>query len=124
MKPRFHPDLIVTAEQSPPSDNDHRVVPFRRREAAFQGGRRWRWPAIRSRPTPPRDLAKFEGGELEDDYRHRMLVNLAAIIFTIMLASAGAWLAIKITDLRKSQDCYLSGRRNCMPIDVQLLERK
>ena len=53
-----------------------------------------------------------------------MLVNVAAIVFTIMLASAGAWLAIKIADMRKGQDCYLSGRRNCTPIDVQGLERK
>jgi hypothetical protein len=53
-----------------------------------------------------------------------MLVNIAAIIFTIVLASAGAWLAIKIADMRKNQDCYLSGRRNCTPIDMQSGARK
>jgi hypothetical protein len=25
--------------------------------------------------------------------------------------------------MRKNQDCYLSGRRNCTPIDVKVLER-
>jgi hypothetical protein len=67
----------------------------------------------------PPDLAKYERGDVEDDYRHRMWVNLAAIIVTVMLASGGAWLAIKIADMRKNQDCYLSGRRNCTPIDLQ-----
>jgi hypothetical protein len=53
-----------------------------------------------------------------------MLVNIAAIVFTILLASAGAWLAINLADMRKTQDCFLSGRRNCTPIDVQQLDRK
>ena len=52
-----------------------------------------------------------------------MLVNLAALVFTVMLAGAGAWLAVKIADLRKTQDCYLSGRRNCAPISVQTLRQ-
>jgi hypothetical protein len=69
----------------------------------------------------PADLAKYEGGAAEDNYRHRMMVNLAGLAVTIVLATAGAWLAITIADLRKTQDCYLSGRRNCTPIDVQSL---
>jgi hypothetical protein len=28
------------------------------------------------------------------------------------------WLAISIADLRKNQDCALTGRRGCMPIEV------
>ncbi len=64
--------------------------------------------------------AKYEGGEVDDDnYRHRMMVNLAALAFTVVLAIAGAWLAIQIADMRKNQDCVLSGRRNCTPIDVK-----
>jgi hypothetical protein len=64
-------------------------------------------------------LAKYEGGEGDDDYRHRMMVNLAALAVTIMLAVAGGWLAMQIAEMRKQQDCYLSGRRNCAPIDVK-----
>jgi hypothetical protein len=30
---------------------------------------------------------------------------------------------IQIADMRKKQDCVLSGRRNCTPIDVNVLER-
>ena len=114
----------MTADKIPPSDDDHRVLPFRLREAAPHGGPAWRWPATSPQPAAPPDLAKYEGGEIEDDYRHRMLVNLAAFIFTILLAVAGAWLAIKIADMRKGQDCYLSGRRNCTPIDLPALEPK
>jgi hypothetical protein len=50
-----------------------------------------------------------------------MMVNLAAFAFTIALAGAGIWLAIQIGDLRQKQDCFLSGRRNCAPIDVKAL---
>ena len=70
-----------------------------------------------------RNLAKYEGGARDDDYRHRMMVNLAALIFTLMLATAGAWLAVKIAEMRQTQDCFLSGRRNCTPIDVRPIER-
>ena len=56
-------------------------------------------------------------------YRHRMMVNLAALAFIIVLAIAGVWLAMQIIQMRKNQDCILSGRRNCAPIDVNALER-
>jgi hypothetical protein len=46
------------------------------------------------------------------------------LAFTIVLALAGVWLAIQIADLRKNQDCVLSGRRDCAPIDVNAHERK
>jgi len=69
------------------------------------------------------DLAKYEGGEYDDNYRHRMMVNLAALGFTAVLAVAAVWLVIQLADMRKNQDCVLSGRRNCAPIDVKALER-
>ena len=52
------------------------------------------WPHGKPQPADPPDLGKYEGGEAEDNYRHRMLVNVAALAFTFLLASAGAWLAI------------------------------
>jgi hypothetical protein len=52
-----------------------------------------------------------------------MLVNLAALLFTIALAAAGVWLAVKLSDLRQAQDCLASGRRNCAPIDINALVR-
>ena len=43
--------------------------------------------------------------------------------FTAVLAIAGVWLVMQLADLRKNQDCVLSGRRNCAPIDVKAMER-
>jgi hypothetical protein len=52
-----------------------------------------------------------------------MLVNLAALVFTVLLAIAGSWLALQIAEMRKNQECVLSGRRSCAPIEVKLPER-
>ena len=111
----------MAAQRSQTTDNDHRVVPFRRRDLGASG----RAPRPAQPPDAPNEaFSKYEGGEeREDTYRHRMVVNLAALAFTIVLALAGVWLAMQIADMRKNQDCLLSGRRNCAPIDVHALER-
>jgi hypothetical protein len=115
----------VTAQRSKTTDDDHRVIPFPARSAVPGSGHRGRSPTPSPRQTPPpvEGLAKYEGGEGDDDYRHRMMVNLAALAVTIMLAIAGGWLAMQIADMRKQQDCFLSGRRNCAPIDVNAVRR-
>jgi hypothetical protein len=114
----------VTSDRSKATDDDQRVVPFRPRRAASGADGGWALPPVSKPAVPPvRGLAKYEGGEVEDNYRHRMIVNFSALAFTVALAAAGVWLAIQIAELRKNQDCYLSGRRNCTPIDVKVLER-
>jgi hypothetical protein len=115
----------VTPDRSKVTDDDRRVLPFRPRGPSAGGNHGWHW-RLRAPQTPPppvEGLAKYEGGEQDDNYRHRMIVNLAALVFTVALAIAGAWLVIQIADMRKKQDCVLSGRRNCTPIDVNALER-
>ena len=115
----------MTSDRSKAPDNDHRVIPFRQRRDRL-GARGWPWPLHTSQPppaSPVEGLEKYEGGEQDDNYRHRMMVNLAALLFTVALAGAGVWLVSQIADLRKNQDCVLSGRRNCTPIDVNALER-
>lgn len=67
---------------------------------------------------PVADLGKFEGGEEHDDYRHRMLTNVAAFIFLIALVGAGVWIADTMAAIRKNQDCVMSGRRNCAAVDI------
>lgn len=63
------------------------------------------------------DLSRYERvRDPPDDFRHRMLANLAAIAFTIALMAVGIWLVISIADLRTTQDCALMGRRDCAPI--------
>lgn len=63
------------------------------------------------------DLAKFGRDDTPDDYRHRMITNVAAFGFVLLLVVAGFWLADTMASMRKNQDCVLSGRRNCAPIE-------
>jgi hypothetical protein len=92
------------------SNREGHVVNFRRGQAIA------RQPV--AGPTPVQDLAKYEQGKGTDDYRHRMFVNLAAFIVVIALIGAGLWLADTMARMRKNQDCVLSGRRGCTPIEV------
>jgi hypothetical protein len=114
----------MSPERSEATDDQHQVVPFRRRGAPASG-QRWRWSPRAPQPnsSPVEGLEKYEGGEEEDNYRHRMLVNLAVFVVTVALAVAGAWLVIQLAEMRKNQDCVLSGRRNCAPIDIKTMER-
>ena len=100
---------MISDEQSP-SQDERRVVNFRR------GPARPRPPE--PDPTPVEDLAKYERDETADDYRHRMIVNVAAFAFVIALIGAGLWLADTMAQMRKNQDCVLSGRRGCTPVEV------
>lgn len=92
------------------SNREGHVLNFRRGRAIE------RQPA--ASPTPVQDLAKYEQGNGADDYRHRMFVNVAAFIVVIALIGAGLWLADTMARMRKNQDCVLSGRRGCTPIEV------
>ena len=113
----------MTSDQSDPTDDEHRVLPFRRPGTAQGGGQRWRQRTPPPAVPPVEGLARYEGGDGDDDYRHRMMVNMAAVAVTVVLAIGGVWLALQLADVRKKQDCLLSGRRNCAPIDIKALER-
>jgi hypothetical protein len=92
------------------AESEPRIVNFRR------------WRAGARPPETPRapveDLARYERSEGADDYRHRMMVNVAAFVFVIGLIGAGIWLADTMARMRKDQDCVLSGRRGCTPVEV------
>lgn len=96
--------------EPPSSENEPRVVSFRR------GPTGARVPAAGQAPVA--DLAKYERSEGPDDYRHRMIVNVVAFMFVIGLIGAGLWLADTMAQMRKNQDCVLSGRRGCTPVEV------
>ena len=67
----------------------------------------------------PNDLSRYERDRDEpDDFRHRMLANIAAFAFTVALTAVGIWLAVSIADLRRTQDCVLMGRRDCVRIST------
>ena len=96
------------------SDDDHRVVKFRPRTSAQPPGRS---PHEIRREAD--GLSRYERTPDEpDDFRHRMLANLAAFAFTVALTAIGIWLALSIAELRKTQDCVLMGRRDCAQISL------
>jgi hypothetical protein len=111
----------VKPEPSSRPDEEHQVLPFRPRKPASKASQEVHRAQPPDPTAPPVEgLAKYQAEDDGDDYRHRMMVNLAALLVTLVLAIAGGWLAIQIADLRKNQDCVLSGRTNCMRIDSKL----
>jgi len=92
------------------SPDESRVVSFRRGQSRLR-------PSATAQ-APVEDLAKYEGPEPAGDYRNRMVVNALAFLFVAVLVCAGIWLADTMARMRKDQDCFLSGRRGCAPIEV------
>jgi hypothetical protein len=102
---------MTSRDSSQSSDHEARVLEFRRpkpdKRAPVAG------------PSPVADLAKYERvPEAPDDYRHRMVVNLVAFVFVVALIGAGLWLADTMARMRHDQDCVLSGRRGCSPVEI------
>ncbi len=72
-----------------------------------------------SGPSPVEGLEKYaREREDGDDYRNRMRANIAAILLVGVLIWCGYWLFNTLAELRKVQDCILTGRTNCAPISV------
>ena len=110
----------MKTQQPIASEKEHRVLKFRPRTMAHPPGRGV-YPG--NQPPlvdqEPNDLSRFERARDEpDDFRHRMLANVAAFAFTVALTAVGIWLAMSIADLRKTQDCVLMGRRDCARIST------
>jgi hypothetical protein len=101
------------------SDDEHVVLKFRPRTSAQPPGKREE-PTRSVHPIPvANDLSRYEAPREEpDDFRQRMLANIAAFAFTVALTAIGIWLAMSIADLRKTQDCVMMGRRDCAKISV------
>ncbi len=93
----------MASDRSPVPDPERQVLPFRRARAGA--------------PPPLADLVHYQRGEGEDDYRHRMIVNVVAFAFVLALIGAGLWLADTMAQMRRNQDCVLSGRRGCTPVE-------
>jgi hypothetical protein len=73
--------------------------------------------------SPVEDLGKYESDAGPDDYRHRMMMNIAGLAVTIFLVLVGVWIANTMAQMRKNQDCVLSGRRGCTPVEVPIQPR-
>jgi hypothetical protein len=109
------------------ADEEHQVLKFRPRTLAHPPGRRTPQASLSqadraaeqdTRPEP-NDLSRYERDRSEpDDFRRRMLANVAAAAFTVALTAVGLWLAMSIADMRRTQDCVLMGRRDCARIST------
>jgi hypothetical protein len=68
--------------------------------------------------SPVADLQEYQRAREEEDYRHRMVVNALALAFCTLLAVAGIWLVNEIAEMKRVQDCLLSGRTGCVPLEI------
>jgi hypothetical protein len=94
-----------------PDDADRRVISFPRGRPTAG--------APPKEPAPVADLSQYaRSREAPEDYRQRMMVNAAAFLFVVALIGAAIWLADTMADMRRNQDCVLSGRRGCTPVEV------
>ena len=76
-------------------------------------------PPLARRLEVANDLSRYERVPDEaEDYRQRMLANVAAFAFTVALLAIGIWLTMSISELRRTQDCVLMGRHDCVQIAV------
>jgi hypothetical protein len=104
------------------AEEEHRVLQFRPRNSVRSPN--WRediaaQPRRQDTSPEPLDLSRYERPREEpDDFRHRMLGNISGFAFTIALMAIGIWLVMSIADLRKTQDCVLMGRRDCVRIST------
>jgi hypothetical protein len=81
-----------------------------------------------SDPNTPRDSRdsapeRRETYDREDARPGRTRTNIVVIAITVLLIGAGIWLAHVLADMRRVQDCLLSGRTNCAPLDVDSSSR-
>ena len=50
-------------------------------------------------------------------------MNMLAFGFVALLVIAGVWLANSLAAMRKDQDCVLSGKRGCTPVETPVKTR-
>ena len=116
------PELAPVRPQRPivsaPPEEEHRVLQFRPRPGSPLAQRGNHSPLAHQLEVA-NDLSRYERDrEDTDDYRQRMLANVAAIAFTVALLAIGIWLTVSIAELRRTQDCVLMGRHDCVQIAV------
>lgn len=111
----------MSTEAPQNTEENGRILPFTPRAAppkphAFSN-------LARKSPAPAnssvRDLSKFsESCNEPDDFSHRMRMNAIAVIVLAILIGSGMWIVDVMAQMRRDQDCALSGRRNCTPISL------
>src|SRR5262245_4909870 len=100
-------------DREPAADEHGRVLPFRPRRRTQRSD---------ARRSPVEDLRKYVRGG-DDDYRHRMAMNLLAVTVVLVLVGCSLWLIDVMVQERKAQDCVLTGQRNCAQIAAPVSSR-
>ena len=96
-----------------PKDDPARILPFQRR-----GKPRARVPHSPELDTPVEGVEQYGSTGEPDNYRQRMINNGLGLLACIVLVVIGVWIANTMAEMRRKQDCVLSGRRDCTPIVV------
>jgi hypothetical protein len=105
----------MKSEKPLKSDETGRVLRFEPR----RGSQRPAVPPPPFGPSPVQDFDKYaRRSDDHDDYRHRMRANVAALVVVGLLIWCGYWLFGTIAEIRKDQDCVLTGRTNCALINI------
>lgn len=115
----------MTTEAPQDSEEHGRILRFKPRNAPKPGAF---GNLARNSPQPDessvRDLRKFSSSDAElDDFSHRMKMNAMVAVVLVILTGCGMWIIDTMAQVRKNQDCVLSGRRNCMAISAPAADR-
>jgi hypothetical protein len=95
-------------------DEKGRVLMFRPRGPRARNDN---MPYFDLRRSPVEDVVKYARCE-DDNYRHRLVNNVLAFLVLVLIVYCGVWLANTMAQMRKDQDCVLTGRTNCAPIKI------
>jgi len=86
------------------------VIPFRPRQAGSQCAKVP--PATGAVGLPKPRSAR----EDDDDHCRRRLIHALGLAYCLILAVVGVWLAYEFTEMKRIQDCVLSGRNRCIHV--------
>jgi hypothetical protein len=56
--------------------------------------------------------------EDDDDHRRRRLVHALGLAYCLILVAAGVWLANELNEMKRTQDCVLSGGGRGIPANA------
>lgn len=105
--------LPMSHQPSSQDDAEHRVIPLRKGVRTRDAGA----------PEQDADLSQYHQSEEPDDYRQRMIANVAGLAVVILLIAIGVWIADTMASMQKNQDCVLYGRRGCTPVEAPPQQR-